>query len=122
MLSRRWPARWPRKRAAVAEAVAYVAVARAGDIPVGAVKLVRAGERLYALANVAGHYYALDNNCPHNGGPLAKGALVGQELVCPWHGWRWSVSSGRNTWPGSGWRVPRLPVRLVGDEIQLPLV
>ena len=39
----------------------------------------------------------------------------------PWHGWRWDVTSGRNCWPGTDWRVPRVPVRVVGDgEIQLP--
>ena len=44
------------------------------------------------------------------------------QLVCPWHGWRWDVRSGRNGWPGTDWRVARVPVRLVGDEIQLPVL
>ena len=40
--------------------------------------------------------HAVDNNCPHNGGPLSKGTLIGRELICPWHAWRWDVTSGRN--------------------------
>ena len=84
---------------------------------------VQAGERWYALANVDGVLHAVDNNCPHNGGPLGRGTLVGRELVCPWHGWCWDVTSGRNCWPGTDWRVPRVPVRVVGDgEIQLPVL
>ena len=56
------------------------------------------------------------------GGPLGKGTLYGAELGCPWHGWRWDVASGRNCWPGTDWRVPKVPVRIVGDEIQLPVL
>ena len=104
------------------EPVTYVAVARTDEIPPGEVRLVQAGERWYALANVDGAFHAVDNNCPHNGGPLGKGSLDGSQLVCPWHLWRWDVLSGRNTAPGIDWRVPRVPVRIVGDEIQLPVV
>ena len=100
----------------------YVTVARVSDLRPGAVISVQAGERWYALANVDGVLHAVDNNCPHNGGPLARGELDGRVLTCPWHGWRWDVSSGRNCWPGTDWRVPRVPVRVVGDEIQLPVI
>jgi nitrite reductase (NADH) small subunit len=100
--------------------IEYVTVARLEDVPPGAVLQVRAGERWYALANVDGVLHAVDNNCPHNGGPLSKGTLVGRELVCPWHGWHWDVTSGRNCWPGTDWRVPRVPVRVIGGDVQLP--
>ena len=105
-----------------ARAVAYVCVARVADVGPGQVALVRAGERAYALANVDGQFYALDNNCPHNGGPLGKGTLDGRTLTCPWHGWRWDVTSGQNCWPGTAWRAPRVPVRIVGDEVHLPVL
>ena len=83
---------------------------------------MQAGARAYALAHVDGTVYALDNNCPHNGGPLGKGVLRDHEVVCPWHGWTWDVRSGRNVSPGTEWRVPRVPVRVIGDEIQVPLI
>lgn len=102
--------------------IPYVCVARVRDVPPGALLTVRAGERWYALANVDGVIHALDNNCPHNGGPLGKGTLNGRELTCPWHAWSWDVTSGRNCWPGIDWRVPRVPVRIVGDEVQLPVL
>jgi nitrite reductase (NADH) small subunit len=104
-------------------AIDYVTVARVADVPPGTLLSVRAGERWYVLANVDSALYALDNNCPHNGGPLGKGSLDGPEVTCPWHGWRWDVTSGRNCWPGTDWRARRLPVRVVGDgDIQLPVV
>jgi len=91
-------------------------------VPPGGVNLVQAGDRWYALSNVDGDLVALDNNCPHMGGPLGRGSLNGVELTCPWHGWRWDVRTGRNCWPGSDWRVARVPVRIVGDEVQLPVL
>jgi 3-phenylpropionate/trans-cinnamate dioxygenase ferredoxin component len=102
--------------------VDYVSVARVDAVPPGTLVAVQAGERWYALANVEGTLYALDNNCLHNGGPLGKGSLDGREVTCPWHGWRWDVTSGRNCWPGVDWRVPSVPVRVVDDVIQLPVI
>jgi nitrite reductase/ring-hydroxylating ferredoxin subunit len=99
-----------------------VTVARLADVPSGRLIEVRAGGRAYVLANVDGALYALDNNCPHNGGPLSRGELDGQLLTCPWHGWTWDVTSGRNCWPGVSWRAARVPVRMVGDEVQLPVL
>jgi nitrite reductase/ring-hydroxylating ferredoxin subunit len=99
-----------------------VTVARVAEVLPGQVVLVQAGQRWYALAHVDGVWHALDNNCPHNGGPLGKGTLNGTELECPWHGWRWDIRSGRNCWPGSDWRASRVPVRIVGDEVQLPVL
>jgi nitrite reductase/ring-hydroxylating ferredoxin subunit len=103
-------------------AIEYVTVARRGDVAPGQVLLVQAGERWFALANVGGELYAVLNDCPHNGGPLGKGELQGRELVCPWHGWRWDVTSGRNCWPGADWRAAKVPVKIVGDEVQLPVL
>ena len=103
--------------------IEYVAVARAADIRPGTVHLVRAGERWYALANVAGELHALVNECPHLGGSLGKGRLVdGTELECPWHAWRWDVRSGRCAWPESAWRARRVPVRVAGPDVLLPLL
>jgi nitrite reductase/ring-hydroxylating ferredoxin subunit len=103
--------------------IAYVVVARAADVRPGTVHLVRAGERWYALANVDGDLHALANDCPHLGGPLGKGRLVnGCELECPWHQWRWDVRSGRCAWPGSPARALRVPVRVQGPDVLLPLL
>ena len=52
------------------------------------------GERAIALARVDGAFHALDNVCPHAGGPLGDGVLDGCQLTCPWHGWTFDVRSG----------------------------
>ena len=54
------------------------------------------GDRALAVARVGEEVYALDNVCPHAGGPLGDGTLDGCELTCPWHGWQYDVESGQN--------------------------
>ena len=101
----------------------YVTVAHLSEVPPGTVIGVQAGERWYVLVNLAGSLHALDNNCPHNGGPLSKGTLTGQQLTCPWHAWSWDVTSGRNCSPGTDWRALRVPVRVLDNgDIQLPVI
>ena|SRR5215831_5714666 len=71
-------------------------VAAAGDVPSGGGLVVDAGGRVLALFNVDGAYHAIDNVCPHRGGPLGEGDLDGRVVTCPWHAWRWDVTTGAN--------------------------
>jgi len=57
---------------------------------------VRAGGRAIALFRVEGRCYAIDNACPHRGGPLAEGDVEGHIVHCPWHGWTWDMRTGLN--------------------------
>jgi len=75
---------------------ARVLVAAVADIPSGEGRVVDAQGKTLALFNVDGTFYALDNACPHRGGPLGEGDLEGNVAVCPWHGWRWDVTTGAN--------------------------
>lgn len=95
----------------------FVKVATLSELPPGRMKQVEVGGREVALVNVGGQVYALDNACPHQGGPLARGLLDGEVVTCPWHGWRWNARSGRAVWPPIDWRVGRYEVRLEGEAI-----
>ena len=74
----------------------WIKVAETGDLHPGECKTVSVGERELALFNIAGQFYATDNVCPHRGGPLGEGTLEGSLVTCPWHGWRFDVSTGQN--------------------------
>jgi nitrite reductase/ring-hydroxylating ferredoxin subunit len=76
--------------------MARVSVGRITDIPVGEGRVVDARGKTLAVFNVGGAYHAIDNICPHRGGPLGEGDLDGTIVACPWHGWRWDVTSGAN--------------------------
>jgi nitrite reductase (NADH) small subunit len=73
-----------------------VRVAKVTDVPVGQGLVVQAGDRSLALFNVDGAYHVIDNACPHRGGPMGDGDLDGRLAICPWHGWRWDVTTGAN--------------------------
>lgn len=65
------------------------------DVPPGKsiVVLINDGREI-ALFNVDGNIYALDNACPHMGGPLGEGELENGCVTCPWHGWQFDVKTG----------------------------
>jgi nitrite reductase/ring-hydroxylating ferredoxin subunit len=87
-------------------------VAAAGEIPPGTRKLVTLAGREIGVFNHGGEYFALLNRCPHQGGPLCKGPLVGvvtskepgrfdysrrgELLKCPVHGWAYDIRTGQS--------------------------
>ena len=73
-----------------------VRIAAVGDGPVGEGRVVEAQGKELALFNVDGTYYVMDNMCVHRGGPLGEGDLDGRLVSCPWHAWRWDVTTGAN--------------------------
>lgn len=73
-----------------------VKVGSAAEVPAGEGRVFEAQGRAVAVFNVAGRFYAIDNDCPHRGGPLGEGDLEGTTVRCPWHAWRWDVTTGAN--------------------------
>jgi nitrite reductase (NADH) small subunit len=68
-------------------------------------------DRIVALFNVDGTFYALDGICPHQGGPLGKGSLTGCIVTCPWHGFQFDVTTGQHQTSRS-LAQPRFPVKI----------
>jgi thiamine pyrophosphate-dependent acetolactate synthase large subunit-like protein/nitrite reductase/ring-hydroxylating ferredoxin subunit len=74
-------------------------VAGLDELPEGRVKTVTAGIHSMALTHIDGEYHAMDNRCPHQGGPLGEGSIErGKDgecmLRCPWHGWDFDPKTG----------------------------
>src|SRR5271165_793114 len=65
------------------------------ELPVGRVKTVTIGRRSFALTHSHGGYGALENRCPHQGGPLGEGSIEKGWLRCPWHGYDYSPCNGQ---------------------------
>ena len=65
-----------------------------GDLPDGRVTTVHAGLRELALVHYDGCWAALDNRCPHQGGPLGEGSIENGLLRCPWHGFDYDPLTG----------------------------
>jgi len=96
----------------------YVTVARVGDVAPGTGKAVVVGDREIALFNVDGTFYALDNTCPHQGGPLAEGWIEGTQVTCPWHAWTFKLTDGKMTL-GDYASVEPFDVRVEDDQVQV---
>ena len=96
----------------------WIAVAKLEDCPPGAALEAVAGERIVAVYNCAGEIYALDGVCPHQGGPLGRGALAGCIVTCPWHGWQFDVRDGGRQLSASV-RQPSFPTRVVDGAIEV---
>lgn len=75
----------------------FVKVASTGDIPEGEGRCFEVNDQQVAIFNVDGIFYALDNVCPHQGGPLGEGELDGNMVTCPWHAWDFDVTTGENS-------------------------
>jgi 3-phenylpropionate/trans-cinnamate dioxygenase ferredoxin subunit len=67
------------------------------ELPPGDVKIVRAGELAIGVYNLGGEYYAIEDRCSHDDGPLAEGDFDPDEgvAICPRHGARFDVRTGR---------------------------
>jgi len=100
--------------------MARISVGRIGEIPVGEGRVVDAAGKALALFNVDGTYRAIDNTCSHRGGPLGEGDLEGMIVACPWHGWRWDVTTGANA-NNPAVKVACFPVTVEEGEIFVEL-
>jgi nitrite reductase (NADH) small subunit/3-phenylpropionate/trans-cinnamate dioxygenase ferredoxin subunit len=98
----------------------FITVAKVGDIPSGTGRTVEVNGVWIALFNVEGTFYAIDNACPHAGGPLGEGKLNGTHVACPWHGWTFSVVSGQRE-GNPNFEVACCPVRVEGEFVQVAL-
>ncbi|MCK4749971.1 MAG: Rieske 2Fe-2S domain-containing protein, partial [Bacteroidales bacterium] len=79
------------------------------------VMTVLAGRKQICLSRFEGSIYALDNKCPHQGGPLGEGSIENGILRCPWHGWDYHPCTGKA--PGFDDGVEPYPVQEKEDGI-----
>jgi 3-phenylpropionate/trans-cinnamate dioxygenase ferredoxin component len=99
----------------------FVPVAKVSEIPDPGRKLVEIDERLVVVFHAAGNFYALDDVCTHDGGPLGEGELVGLSVACPRHGARFDLRDGRAlSMPATKPTVVH-EVRVVGDQVLVRL-
>ncbi len=101
-------------------------MATVDEIPPGGRKVVEVAGRSIGVFNVGGEFFALRNRCPHQGGPLCEGHLLGflrsprpgeyeysrkgEILRCPWHGWEFDVRTGQSWFDPKRTRVRRYEV------------
>jgi Ferredoxin subunits of nitrite reductase and ring-hydroxylating dioxygenases len=95
-----------------------IRVASLREIPAGEMVEAMVAGVPYAVCNVDGELFAIRGVCPHQGGPLAQGALHGKMVVCPWHAWEFDCTTGENDFDPTV-TVPTARVVVEGDDVIL---
>lgn len=100
----------------------WVRVTRVGSIPLREGRAVQIAGHGIAVFNLGDRFLAVENKCPHRGGPLADGIVSGGNVVCPLHAWRVDLLSGEVTnRPEPPRCVQTFPVRIENDIVSVEI-
>jgi len=99
----------------------FVRVCRVSDVPDPGQRVFEVDERFVVLFHVGGKFYAIDDACTHDGGPLGQGALEGYVIVCPRHGAKFDIRSGAVLSMPAVCGTPAHQVKVEGDEVFIKL-
>jgi ferredoxin-NADP reductase/nitrite reductase/ring-hydroxylating ferredoxin subunit len=95
----------------------FIKVAITNDIPVSEMKEVQVNGQNICLANIDGKYFAINNICSHEGGPLADGRLEGYEVECPWHQSKFDMRNGQVKVPPAVEPQVTYQVKVEGEDV-----
>ncbi len=98
----------------------YVEVAELDQIPETEGLVIHVRKREIGLFRVNGRVCAIDNVCPHRGGPLAEGQREGSLITCPWHAWSFDLEDGKCTFNDSI-EIERFEVRVENGRVLVAL-
>ncbi len=98
----------------------FIKVVAASEVADNSSKVVDLAGRPIAVFKVNGQYCAIDNTCPHRGGPLGEGEVKGTIVTCPWHGWEFDVITGVSPVNPAA-KVKSFPCREEGGDVWIDL-
>jgi nitrite reductase/ring-hydroxylating ferredoxin subunit len=98
-----------------------VAAGRLDALPLDRPVLVEVGGRRLAVVRRGEIVHALDDACPHAGGPLSEGAVLSGAIVCPYHTWMWDLATGTCVAGRPGTRVTVYPAGVEAGEVWVEL-
>ena len=103
--------------------MAELTVGPVEELPPGEVKIVRAGELAIGVYNLKGSYYAIEDRCSHDDGPLAEGDFDPEEgvAICPRHGARIEICTGKPLSLPAVEPVETFPVRVEDGIVKVEI-
>jgi 3-phenylpropionate/trans-cinnamate dioxygenase ferredoxin component len=99
----------------------FVKAASTAEVAPGQSRLVVLKGKEIVLFNIDGDFFALDNACTHEEGPLAEGEIEGHEVTCPWHGAKFDIRTGEVLCDPAYEPVARHNVRVTGTDIEVEI-
>jgi 3-phenylpropionate/trans-cinnamate dioxygenase ferredoxin subunit len=103
------------------EQLEFVAVAALEEIETGERLIFEVDHRSIVLFNIAGTFYAIDDLCTHDGGPVGEGEVEEHAIECPRHGARFDLESGKALNLPAVVDIAAYPVRVEADQILIGL-
>jgi len=99
--------------------VEYIGVAPLTELPPGERLFIEVDGKPIVIFNVAGHLFAIGDVCSHDDGPLGDGEVEGEEIVCPRHGARFDLRTGKVASMPAVVDIPAYPVRVVDGNLEI---
>jgi 3-phenylpropionate/trans-cinnamate dioxygenase ferredoxin subunit len=99
--------------------VRYVTVAPAAQLSAGERLLVEINGKPLVIMRIGDKYFSFDDLCTHDDGPLGDGELEGQEIICPRHGARFDIQSGKAKSLPAVVNINTYPVRIHQGNIEV---
>ncbi|MTH64830.1 nitrite reductase small subunit NirD [Paracoccus shanxieyensis] len=95
----------------------FLDIGALADIPAQGARLVRTAQGCIAVFRTADdRVFALDDRCPHKGGPLSEGIVHGTSVTCPLHNWVFDLNTGTAQGADDG-AVATYPIRVEAGRI-----
>jgi 3-phenylpropionate/trans-cinnamate dioxygenase ferredoxin component len=101
--------------------IEYLEIAPADQLPEGERIFIEVEGKSIVIFNLAGRFFAIGDVCSHDNGPVGDGEIEETEIICPRHGGRFDVRSGKATSLPAVKDIPAYPVRLVAGMIEVGL-
>ncbi len=99
----------------------WVDVAPVNELDPGSRRVISTEIGPVAVFNLAGEFFAIADACTHDGGELASGACEGDQIICPRHGSRFCIKTGKVLTPPAYEDVETFPVRVENSIIQVDI-
>ena len=97
----------------------WLDVAAVEDLPRGAYEVVETDDLILAVFNVGGEFFAIEDICTHDGEELTGGPVDGDQIICPRHGARFCLRTGKALTPPAYEDLPTFPVRIRDGRVEV---
>jgi len=102
--------------------IEYVEIAPTDQIPDGERLFIEVAGKSIVLLKIAGKLFAIGDVCTHDNGPVGNGEIEKNEIICPRHGARFDIRSGKATSLPAVVDIPAYPVRVMNGKVEIGLL
>lgn len=99
--------------------VQFFKIGSLSQVPLGQSKLIEVSGKMIAIFHTKEGWFAIDDRCPHRGGPLSEGKCVEGIITCPWHKAQFELNSGRCLSSSTQAAVKTYPIRFQNGDIEI---